>query len=72
MTEPWYAYLIFAVALAGQVLAVRKSRWCWPVWMVSNAGAAIYLASRGLWTQGALQVVFFAAGAWGWRRWSKA
>jgi nicotinamide riboside transporter PnuC len=69
MTEPWYAYLIVAAALAGTVLNVRRSRWCWPVWIGSNAASAAYLAASGLWSQGALQATFLALSVWGWISW---
>lgn len=69
MSEPWYAYAVFAVALAGAILNVRRSRWCWPLWTVSNAASAVYLASRGLWTQGLLQALFVGLCVWGWRAW---
>lgn len=70
--EPWYAYAIMAVALAGTAMNVRRSRWCWPVWMASNAASAAYLASGGFWTQAGLQVVFLAVGVWGWITWTRA
>jgi hypothetical protein len=70
--EPWYAYVIMAVALAGTALNVRGVRWCWPVWMVSNAASGVYLAAGGMWTQGLLQAVFLLAGAWGWVAWGRA
>lgn len=71
MTEPSYAYAIMAVALAGGVLNVLKSRWCFVLWMASNAGSACYLASRGLWTQAAVQAAFVGLCVWGWVAWRK-
>jgi len=71
MNEPWYAYAIFAVALAGGVLNVLRRRSCFVLWTVSNAGAALYLAGRGLWTQGALQALFVGLCVWGWCSWGR-
>ncbi|NLX60466.1 MAG: nicotinamide mononucleotide transporter [Phycisphaerae bacterium] len=69
MNEPWYAYAIFAVALSGTILNVRKDRRCWPLWIASNAASAVYLAGQGVWTQAALQTIFLGVSLWGWRAW---
>lgn len=70
MTEPWYAYVIMAIAFTGTAFNVRKHRACWLLWAVSNSGALAYFLAAGLYTQAGVALVNGLMCLWGWRAWS--
>jgi len=69
MNEPWYAYVLVGFALVGTFLNARKNMWCWPLWLISNSGLALYFSINHLWSQTVLQTVFFILSAYGWYSW---
>lgn len=64
--------------LASAVLGMRRLLWAWPVGLVGNAllftvfvsGELSGVVSEPLWGQAGRQLMFIAAGVYGWWRWS--
>jgi len=61
---------VFAmIALFGVILNVHKYRLCFWLWIVSNAGNAVYAASREAWSLACLFTIYFALAIWGVVKW---
>ena len=58
-----------AASLVGTIANIKKRRWCFAVWMFTNATWAIYDWSIGAHGQGTLQFVYFLLAIWGWFSW---
>ena len=63
------SWLFALIALIGVVLNIQKLRYCFYLWIVSNAGNAIYAASKEAWSLAALFIVYFALSIWGVIKW---
>ncbi|GMU70207.1 MAG: nicotinamide mononucleotide transporter [Steroidobacteraceae bacterium] len=59
-----------ALGLVYVVLAVRRSRWCWPFGALSSAGLAWLAARSALPMQAALQAFYVGVAVYGFHRWS--
>ena len=68
-----FEWSIVAASLVGVVLNIRKRRECFYVWSVTNATWAAVDCYHGIYSQAALQAVYFALAIWGlvaWKQWS--
>ncbi len=61
--------IVTVVAVAGVVLNNRKYRWCFVLWMVSNALSAVIHCSVGLWSLVARDLIFLGLSVEGWFLW---
>ena len=64
-------WLTTGIALAGVLANNRRLRWCFLVWMVSNAISAGLHAHAGMWALTARDSAFFALAIHGWIAWGK-
>ena len=64
----WAATLI---ALTGTVLNCKKIKWCFALWLITNAMWFAWDMHIGLWSRAMLDAVQFALAAWGIYEWSK-
>lgn len=70
----WIDLIMWAVALAalaGTWANVRRQRWCFAVWAVTNVAWVLYDVHLGAWPQAALMVVYTGLAVYGWFAWSK-
>jgi nicotinamide riboside transporter PnuC len=66
-----FTWTLTVVAIVGVVLNIRHVRACFLVWMVTNIAWAIVDASRGIWAQATLHIVYWGLSVWGWYHWGK-
>ncbi|MFM7322556.1 MAG: nicotinamide riboside transporter PnuC [Armatimonadota bacterium] len=57
------------LSVAAVVLTIRRTVWCWPVWMAATAVYLWVFAEAKLYSDALLQVFFLAMQVVGWRRW---
>lgn len=62
-------WLIALASIIGTVANVYRRRWCFGVWLVTNAFWTIYDLSIGAYAQGALMAVYFGLSALGLYQW---
>jgi nicotinamide riboside transporter PnuC len=70
MTFELFKWSLAIASLCGVVLNIRKRRECFYVWAGTNAAWTIVDAVHQIWSQAALQAVYFCLalwGAWSWR-----
>jgi len=60
------------VSLIGTIANIHRRRWCFLLWMFTNATWAAYDYAIGAHGQAALQFAYFWLAVWGWFRWGKA
>lgn len=66
-----WTYIITLASIVGTVANVRKKRWCFVVWLFTNAAWCVVDTYKGLYSQAMLFAVYVALAAWGlvqWRR----
>ena len=59
------------IAISGVVLNNRKSRWCFGLWLVSNAISAFIHVRVGVWSLVVRDIVFIALACEGWWLWGR-
>jgi len=59
------------LAIVGVVANNRRLRWCFLVWIISNATAAFIHIASGLWSLAARDIVFIMLAIEGYYRWGK-
>lgn len=59
------------LSLIATVANVRKLRWCFGVWVLTNLTWTAIDARAGLWSQAALQLTYAGLAVWGILRWGK-
>jgi nicotinamide riboside transporter PnuC len=59
------------LSLAGVVLNIRKRRECFFIWAFTNLSWAAVDVYHGIYSQAALQSVYFILAIWGIREWRK-
>lgn len=64
-------WLLVAGSLVGVVLNIRKRRECFYVWGVTNAAWMMVDLNHGVWSQAALQFIYFLLAIWGLIEWKK-
>jgi hypothetical protein len=66
-----FGWLVTALCLAGTILNVKQSIWCFRLWMLGNlAWLAVDVANR-CYSRAFLDVVHFILAAWGLAEWKK-
>ena len=67
----WIMWPVVAVSLWATFLNNDKNKWCWPMWLATNAVTGIHLTLNADWPLVARQAAFFALsvrGMWKWWR----
>lgn len=64
-----FTWITSAASLVGVVLNIRHDRRCFIVWGITNASWAAIDASREIWAQSLLQLVYCGLSVWGYCRW---
>lgn len=64
-------FVFAGLGLTGAYLNVKKNRFCFLFWMVSNLGYFFLGTYKGLYFQAIMFLVFFGVSVWGWFKWSK-
>lgn len=57
--------------VAGVILTIRQSIWCWPMALISVITSGIEFFESRLYGDMALQVFYFISGVYGWIYWNK-
>ena len=69
----FFKWSLVALSLAGVVLNIRRRRECFWIWCFTNAAWSVIDMAYGIWSQAALQAVYFFLAVWGLMAWrSKA
>ncbi len=58
-----------ALAVVGVIANNRKLRWCFLLWMVSNAITLVIHTRAGIWSLALRDVIFLVLAVEGWIRW---
>ena len=66
-----FTWAVTLVCLAGTVLNVRKSPWCFRLWIVGNLAWLYHDLRAGLLSRALLDLVQLALAWWGMRAWGK-
>ena len=64
-------WLVTVASIAGVVLNIKRRRECFYIWAGTNAFWAVLDFTQGIYSQAALQAVYFGLAIWGlieWRR----
>ena len=64
-------WIVVAVTLVGTAANVLKRRWCFLLWVPTNACWVGYNAWRGEWPMAVIFTAYFGLAVWGWFRWKK-
>jgi len=67
----YLAWLATVLSLVGVVLNIKHRRECFYVWAVTNAWWCGFDAWHGIWSQSALQGVYFCLAVWGLIEWKR-
>lgn len=67
----YLGYFATLVSLIGIILNAQKNIWCWPVWLISNAGWIVYSVLQNDIPQIILWIAFSAFNVYGWIQWRK-
>ena len=59
------------LAITGVIANNRRLRWCFIIWMVSNAMSLAIHAEAGIWSFVARDAVFLALAVEGWFKWGR-
>lgn len=59
------------LAIVGVLANNRRLRWCFLLWMVSNAMSLVIHANAGIWSLAGRDAVFLVLAVEGWIRWGK-
>ena len=70
MVEAWGA-VATCIAIAGVVLNNCRVRWCFALWLISNALTAGLHLHAGMYSLAARDLVFLGLAVDGWFRWAK-
>lgn len=60
-----------ALAVIGVLVNNRRLRWCFLVWLVSNALSLAIHAQAGIWSLALRDAIFMVLAVEGWIRWGK-
>jgi nicotinamide riboside transporter PnuC len=71
MTLNHLTWLVTLAALVGTVANIKRKRWCFAVWMVTNALWCAYDWHIGACAQAALFAIYTGLAVWGWFAWKE-
>ena len=66
-----FTWAVTAICLAGTVLNVKRSRWCFVLWIAGNIAWMIYDVRSGLYSRAVLDLVQLGFAVWGLIEWTK-
>jgi nicotinamide riboside transporter PnuC len=66
-----FGWLVTILCLAGTILNVKKSIWCFRLWLVGNLAWFAVDVANGCHSRAFLDVVHFILAAWGLAEWGK-
>lgn len=66
-----FSWSMVALSLAGTVLNIRRRRACFYLWCIGNAGWTAVDLYHGIYSQAALQAVYFGLSVWGIVAWKR-
>ena len=69
MTE--FTWFVTALSIFGTVLNIKKVKYCFAIWAVTNGFWAVYDFVIGAYAQSALFAVYFCLALWGIWEWQK-
>jgi nicotinamide riboside transporter PnuC len=64
-------WIITIAALVGTIANIKRHRWCFAVWLVTNCAWAAVDYGAGLYSQAALMAVYAGLSVWGWCSWKQ-
>ena len=64
-------WLLVAASLVGVILNIKRSRECFYVWCLTNAAWTIVDLIHQVWSQAALQFIYFLLAIWGLIEWKR-
>lgn len=67
----WFPWLVTAASVVGTVANSLQKRWCFWIWLCTNAFWAAYNAARGQWAQALLYLFNLAMALLGLAKWRK-
>jgi len=67
----WYMWIVTAASFIGTIANVRRQRWCFYVWAVTNATWTVYDIHKEAYPQAALMAAYFCLSIWGIVAWRK-
>jgi len=62
-------WALAAISLIATFLNARKVRWCFALWIITNAGWSAWHFSIGNHARAVLDACYFGLAIYGWRRW---
>jgi hypothetical protein len=73
MMNTWeiVGWICTAVSLAGAWLNVKKVKWCFVLWLFSNAFWTVYDIYKQAYPQAVIFGIYFLTAVWGIREWFK-
>ncbi len=66
-----WTIIITIASIIGTVANIYRKRWCFAVWLCTNAFWFAYDAYHGLWSQALLFAVYFGLSVHGLVKWTK-
>ena len=66
-----WTYLITIASIIGTVANIYKKKWCFILWLFTNALWCAVDAYKGLYSQAILFAVYFVLAVWGLVKWRK-
>lgn len=63
-------WILVILAITGTLLNVKKNRWGFVFWIVSNVGLVVYFIHYDIWAQAVLFGVYAMIALWGFVKWS--
>ena len=64
-------WIIAAASLVGVILNIKKNRWCFAIWAVTNFAWMVIDFKEGIPAQGVLMGVYFVLALWGLWKWRR-
>jgi hypothetical protein len=64
-----FMWLVTIASIIGTIANIYHKRWCFGIWVVTNALWTIYDYTLGAYSQAALGLVYFGLAIWGLIQW---
>ena len=62
-------WLVMLAALAGNYFVIKKNRWGFMIWFVTNWAWIVYDIHKEAHAQAAMMFIYAGLAAWGWFEW---
>jgi hypothetical protein len=66
-----WTFLITIAAIVGVIANIKKKKWCFIIWIFTNAAWCVYDYSIGAYWQSVLFLVYFLLAIWGLIEWCR-